>query len=200
MLMISRGDGGATMTQPANGFADPAIFTMFNPPKANTPTEPVVLTPSGLSQPGLQRGGRRNNSVIGGVIGAVGGWLVLTLAVSICILRRRRRARKAQSGTENEYSSPKELAGESQFSSSPHEIGGPFPDCEELEAKYPPQELSAEVTFDNIKEEIKKEEMEETREDGVRENAMEDRARSEREACDEEHAVQPTHPGQVKEK
>jgi hypothetical protein len=140
-LTINRPDGGAIMKQPASGFADAAISTMFNPPvETSTPIDPTPMSP-----PGASRSGHRNNinNIVGGVIGAFAGWIFI-VAIAICVLRRRRRAKASAAENDYQFSKPRELAVESQLS-SPQEMAGEFTHIKEMEAAYPAQELPAEV-------------------------------------------------------
>ncbi|KAF9639232.1 Galactose oxidase/kelch beta-propeller [Lasiodiplodia theobromae] len=83
-------DGNATMTAPANGFDDPAVYTMFHPPPpANTSASSPSSTPSSSSS--SISGGAIAGAVVGSVAGAA---LIFGLVIWLCCRRRRRQKRQ----------------------------------------------------------------------------------------------------------
>ncbi|OJD30981.1 cell wall anchored protein [Diplodia corticola] len=77
-------DGAATMTQPANGFAHPAIYTMFHPPPTPTTT---TTSSSSTTTPSA-------STITGAAIGSIAGAALLLTAVIWLVLRRRKRRRR----------------------------------------------------------------------------------------------------------
>ncbi|KAF9637447.1 Galactose oxidase/kelch beta-propeller [Lasiodiplodia theobromae] len=77
-------DGGATMTEPAGGFAHPAIWTMFHPPPTPTATE-------NAGNEGVSGG-----AIAGAVVGSVAGVSLFGVGAWI-LLRRRSQRRRRQS-------------------------------------------------------------------------------------------------------
>lgn len=89
----NRPDGNATMMAPANGFDDPAVYTMFHPPPpANTSASSPSSTPSSSSS--SISGGAIAGAVVGSVAGAA---LILGLAMWLCCRRRRHQKRQRDS-------------------------------------------------------------------------------------------------------
>lgn len=78
------------MMAPANGFDDPAVYTMFHPPPpANTSASSPSSTPSSSSS--SISGGAIAGAVVGSVAGAA---LIFGLAIWLCCCRRRRHQKR----------------------------------------------------------------------------------------------------------
>lgn len=114
---MGRRDGGATMTQPAGGFHDAAVSTMFNPPPTTT------ATPKNHSDTG---------AIVGGVIGAVAG-VALVAGLGFWMLRKR-SARQLRKVSHQEPAQD----------SAPHELGQD-PACHELPEKTLLAEVAGEA-------------------------------------------------------
>jgi hypothetical protein len=140
ILTDNRADGGASMTQPVKGFADPSISRMFDPPmETSTANELESKNSPAVSHPDRQR---ERNIIIGAITGVVVGCVIIT-AIAIYILQKRRKAKNALKLKRDEdlYFPSKELTADSQ-PTSPQEMMAEMAYIKELESEYPAQELA----------------------------------------------------------
>lgn len=101
----SRG-GGATMKQPNGGFNDSALNTIFGQvsPRYVPPAVSATSTRFDYTNTdgGVTSSPRETNvaSIVGGVVGAVGG-LAIIITIAFILLRRRRKRRAANSASDD---------------------------------------------------------------------------------------------------
>jgi hypothetical protein len=117
-LTACRENGSATMTEPVGGFANAALFTMFNPPPpthTSPPTSPPPIPPHPRA--------KSNAYIAGIVIGTVAG-IAIVVGLSACIVYQRRRTQR-----------PFEMQGESA------QEKGTKSRCEHLPVEMPPREM-----------------------------------------------------------
>jgi len=131
-LTISRGEGGATMTQPVGGFAHAAISTMFNPP----PTTPRTPSPSTTYNPTITpatQHHRESNAadISGAVVGAVAG-LAMVVGLSVWLLRRELRKEHYNCSVHQQLARGSGTAAIPQIS-----------ECKELPTEPPPSKMPA---------------------------------------------------------
>lgn len=112
-LTSCRGNGSATMTEPVGGFANAALFTMFNPPP---PTSTSL--PTGLPTTSPYPKAKNNTYIAGIVIGAVAG-IAIVVGFAACIVCKRR---KAQRPVEVHGESAQEKGTKSKFEHLPVEL------------------------------------------------------------------------------
>ena len=106
------------MTEPVGGFANAALFTMFNPPPpthTSPPTSPPPIPPHPKA--------KSNAYIAGIVIGTVAG-IAIVVGLSACIVYQRRRTQR-----------PFEMQGESA------QEKGTKSRCEHLPVEMPPREM-----------------------------------------------------------
>ena len=121
-LTCCRGSGSATMSEPVGGFAHAAISTMFNPPPTTSTSPPTNLS---TITPPPKNNNKGNGHIVGAVIGAVAG-LVIIVGLVVWVMRRRGRTLR------------------------PHEMHGESAE-EKRDIMYKRQELPAEIPAELLK-------------------------------------------------
>lgn len=129
-------DGNATMTEPANGFDNSAVYTMFHPPPPSN-TSAAASASSPLSSSSSISGGAIAGAVIGSVAGAAA---ISCLVLWFCCVRRRRDRHRSENATAAAF-----LADEKVRQPPPAELPG-----QPAEVHEKPVDAAVELGLDGI--------------------------------------------------
>lgn len=124
------------MTEPANGFDNSAVYTMFHPPPPSN-TSAAASASSPLSSSSSISGGAIAGAVIGSVAGAAA---ISCLVLWFCCVRRRRDRHRSENATAAAF-----LADEKVRQPPPAELSG-----QPAEVHEKPVDAAVELGLDGI--------------------------------------------------